>query len=89
MKMYWGGGVEVQLRALLISPADGCEWSLSLPGRFTPGERAPSTDWLGGWVGPQSQPERGGIEKESHYCPDRPEQPSHYTDWATPAPAYS
>jgi hypothetical protein len=28
--------------------------NLSLrPGRFTPGERAPSTHWIGGWVDPR------------------------------------
>jgi hypothetical protein len=26
-------------------------WSASRPDRFTPGEIAPSTDWIGGWVG--------------------------------------
>jgi hypothetical protein len=28
----------------------GGEWSTSRPGRFTPGERAPGTHWIGGWV---------------------------------------
>jgi hypothetical protein len=26
------------------------EWSASRPGRFNPGERAPGTHWIGGWV---------------------------------------
>jgi hypothetical protein len=26
------------------------EWSASLPCHFTPGERAPGTHWIGGWV---------------------------------------
>jgi hypothetical protein len=26
------------------------EWSTSGPGRFTHGERAPGTHWIGGWV---------------------------------------
>jgi hypothetical protein len=30
---------------------DGDEWSASRTGRFTPGERAPGTHWIGGWVG--------------------------------------
>jgi hypothetical protein len=30
------------------------EWSASRPGRFTPGERAPGTHWIGGWVGPRT-----------------------------------
>jgi hypothetical protein len=29
----------------------GGEWSASRPGRFTPGERAPGTHYIGGWVG--------------------------------------
>jgi hypothetical protein len=28
------------------------EWSASRPGRFTPGERAPGTHSIGGWVEP-------------------------------------
>jgi hypothetical protein len=28
----------------------GGEWSTSRPGRFTPGERAPGTQWIGDWV---------------------------------------
>jgi hypothetical protein len=30
------------------------EWPASRPGPFTPRERAPSTLWLGGWVGPRA-----------------------------------
>jgi hypothetical protein len=36
----------------LTSALDGGEWSASRAGRFTPGERAPGTHWIGGWVGP-------------------------------------
>jgi hypothetical protein len=32
----------------------GGEWSASRPCRFTPGERAPGTHWIGGWVGPRA-----------------------------------
>jgi hypothetical protein len=32
-------------------------WSASQPGRFTPGERASSIYWIGGWVDP-----RAGVE---------------------------
>jgi hypothetical protein len=28
----------------------GDEWSASRPYRFNPGERAPGTHWIGGWV---------------------------------------
>jgi hypothetical protein len=32
----------------------GGEWSASRLGRFAPGERAPGTHRIGGWVGPRS-----------------------------------
>jgi hypothetical protein len=32
----------------------GGEWSNSRLGSFTPGERAPGTHWIGGWVGPRA-----------------------------------
>jgi hypothetical protein len=38
----------------LTSALVGGEWSASRPGRFTPGERAPGTHWIGGWVGPRT-----------------------------------
>jgi hypothetical protein len=38
----------------LTSAQAGIEWSASRPGRFTPGERAPGTHWIGGWVDPRS-----------------------------------
>jgi hypothetical protein len=34
----------------LTSALVGGEWSTSRPGRFTPGERAPGTHWIAGWV---------------------------------------
>jgi hypothetical protein len=70
----------------------GGEWSASRPGRFTPGEIAPSTHWTGGWVGP-----RAGLDdvekrnswpyQDSNSDPST-DQPiaSRYTDWAIPAP---
>jgi hypothetical protein len=33
---------------------DGGEWSASHPRCFTPRERAPSTHWIGQWVGPRA-----------------------------------
>jgi hypothetical protein len=30
------------------------EWSASCPCRFTHGERAPATHWIGGWVDPRA-----------------------------------
>jgi hypothetical protein len=38
----------------LTSALVGAEWSASRPGRFTPGERAPDSHWIGGWVGPRA-----------------------------------
>jgi hypothetical protein len=36
------------------SALDAGEWSASRPGRFIPGERAPSTHWITGWMGPRA-----------------------------------
>jgi hypothetical protein len=52
MKMY--GGVGVYIHIFLTSALAGGEWSASRPGRFTPGETAPGTHWIGGWVGPRT-----------------------------------
>jgi hypothetical protein len=38
----------------LTSALVGGEWSASRPGRFTPGERAPGTHWIRGWVDPKA-----------------------------------
>jgi hypothetical protein len=45
------GGVDVQIRIFLTSTLVGGEWSASRPSHFTPGERAPGTHLVGGWVG--------------------------------------
>jgi hypothetical protein len=42
------------MHIFLTSALTGGEWSVSRPGRFTPGERAPGTHWIGGWVGPRT-----------------------------------
>jgi hypothetical protein len=52
MKTY--GGVDVYIHIFLASALVGGEWSASRPGRFTPGERAPGTHWIGEWVGPRA-----------------------------------
>jgi hypothetical protein len=44
------GGVDVYIHIFLTSALAGGEWSASLPSRFTPGERAPGTHCIGGWV---------------------------------------
>jgi hypothetical protein len=46
--------VDVEIHVFLTSVVVGGEWSASLPGRFTPGERVPGTHWIGGWVGPRA-----------------------------------
>jgi hypothetical protein len=38
----------------LTSALDGGDWPASRPGRFTRRETAPSTHWIGGWVGPRA-----------------------------------
>jgi hypothetical protein len=40
------------MHMFLTSVLAGGEWSASRPGRFTPGERAPGTHWIGGWMDP-------------------------------------
>jgi hypothetical protein len=38
----------------LTSALDGGEWSASRLGRFTPGDTAPNTHFIGGWMGPRA-----------------------------------
>jgi hypothetical protein len=52
MKAY--GEVYVQSHIFLTSALAGGEWSASRPSRFIPGERAPDTHWIGGWVDPRA-----------------------------------
>jgi hypothetical protein len=47
MKAYGSGCIDPHF---LTSAQVGGEWSTSRRGRFTPGERAPGTHWIGGWV---------------------------------------
>jgi hypothetical protein len=58
MKAYWGA--EVWIHAFLTSALDGGEWTVSRPGRFTPGNEplVPYPPY-----GPQSWSGRGGEEK--------------------------
>jgi hypothetical protein len=53
MKAY--GNVHIHI--FLTSALAGGEGSVSHPGLFTSGERAPGTHWIGSWVGP-----RAGLE---------------------------
>jgi hypothetical protein len=52
MKAY--EGVNVLIHIFVPSALAGGEWSASRTGLFTPGERAPSTHWIGGWVDPRA-----------------------------------
>jgi hypothetical protein len=69
------------------------EWSASLPGRFTPRDRAPATHWIRGWVGPRAGLEAVSMRKipsprrqSKHGHPIVHSVASRHTDWATPAP---
>jgi hypothetical protein len=42
------------MHVFLTSALVGGEWSASRPGRFTPGESAPVTHWIEGWVDPRT-----------------------------------
>jgi hypothetical protein len=42
------------IHIFLISALAGSEWLASHPGRLTPGEKAPSAHWIGGWVDPRA-----------------------------------
>jgi len=57
----------------------GGEWSASHPGHFTPGERAHSTHWKGGWVGPRTNLDT--VAKRKNPSPCKKLNPNH--------PAYS
>jgi hypothetical protein len=43
--------MDVEIHIFLTSALVGGEWSASRPGRFTSGEIAPGTHWIGGWLG--------------------------------------
>jgi len=46
------------------------EWSPSRPGRFTSGDRAPGTQWVGGWVGPGAGMDKAAA-KRKNFRPSR------------------
>jgi hypothetical protein len=48
------GGVDVYIHIFLTWALVGDEWSASRTGRFTSGEKAPGTYWIGGWVDPRA-----------------------------------
>jgi hypothetical protein len=82
MKAY--GGVVVYIHVSLTSALVGGEQSASIPGRFTLGERASGTNWIGGWV---------GLRAGENSCPHRNSNSNllvvqlvtiRYTDYAIP-----
>jgi hypothetical protein len=52
MKVY--GEVDVWINIFLTSVLVVGEWSVSRPGRFAVGGRAPGTHWIGSWVDPRA-----------------------------------
>jgi hypothetical protein len=46
--------VDVWIHIFLTSALVQGEWSASHRYRFTPGERAPCTQWIGGWMDPRA-----------------------------------
>jgi len=74
----------------LISALHEVGWSTPRPGHFTPGER-PHTNWTGGWVGPRTGLNECGKSRLPPGFDPRTVLPvaSRYTDWASPALAYS
>jgi hypothetical protein len=67
MNTYGGGGGLAP--PFLTSSPGGDEWSASRLGHITPGERAPSTYWIGGWVCPKAGLD--AMEKRKISCPYR------------------
>jgi hypothetical protein len=88
MKAY--GGIDVWIHTFLTSALDGGEWSGSRPCCFTPGERAPGTHWIGGWVDPRAGLDDVEKRKFLTYRDSNSDpsvvQPvsSRYTDYASP-----
>jgi hypothetical protein len=76
----------------LTSALDGSECSASRPSHFTPRERVPVTQRIGGWVGPRASLD--AVSKGKIPSPRRESNSDHpifqpvasrYTDWAIPA----
>jgi hypothetical protein len=48
------GGVDIYIHIFFTSALVGDEWPPLRSYRFTPGERAPGSHFIGGWVGPRA-----------------------------------
>jgi hypothetical protein len=57
------------LSSIILTLALDGEWSVLRPGRFLPGERAPSTRCIGDWVAPRA--DLDAVEKRMLSCPYR------------------
>jgi hypothetical protein len=68
IKLSCHGEVEAQLRAFFAFELDTTHSSDSRPGRFNSGKRAPTTHWIGGWVGPKAGQDTAE-EKNLPYLP--------------------
>jgi hypothetical protein len=89
---YYEARELLKIHIFLTLALAGGEWSVSRPCRFTPGERATSTHWIGGWVGPIASLDDA---EKRNYTPYRDLNTNHsvvqpvascYTDYAIPAP---
>jgi hypothetical protein len=74
MEVHWGNGGTAPY--ILNSALDGGEWSDSRPGRFTPRERAPGTQLIGGWVDPRAGLDAVMKRKIPSPCQDSNPRPS-------------
>jgi hypothetical protein len=67
MKAYWRKGGKAPH---IPSICTRWRWMVSfMPQPLTPGVRAPSSQWVGGWVNPRAGLSMVGKRKESHHCP--------------------
>jgi hypothetical protein len=60
MKAY--GAVDIEIHIFFTSALAGGEWSASGPCRFTSGERASGTHFIGGWVDPSRSGRYGEVK---------------------------
>jgi hypothetical protein len=71
----------------LNSALDGGEWSVSRPGRFTPGGKESPVPIGQRKGGPHNRYERCGVEKNLLTLPGIEPRPTRrYTDWAISTP---
>jgi hypothetical protein len=85
-------GEWIKIHVFLTSTQAEGEWSASRPCRFTPGEKAPGTHWIGVWVDSRACLDDVKKKKFLTYQGSTSNtsvvQPvaSRYTDYAIPAP---